>query len=124
MSTTELRIKLAEARNTIRASKLIIEDVEHNVRERLLTACGGDVKQIGSNQELREDRYRSAYGAEGAWIRAKADLLQASEDAEILQAVLDGRVDALTERRLAADEKRTDVIGRLVESGASVGAVL
>lgn len=119
----DLRVRLAEARNTIRETKATIEDVEHGIRENLLNLAGGNPKELGSNEQLREDRYRAEYSRNTVWIRSKADLLKASEEAEILAAVLDGRLDVLTERRLIVDERRTDVLRQMVESGVPAGAL-
>lgn len=121
MSTSALRERLALARNTARRADATVKDREHAVRERLRNEVGGDAKSIGSNEQIREDRYRSEYGRDPEWVKARATWLDAQDAIEILEAVLNGRLDQITERRLVADEQRTVTIGRAVEAG--VGAL-
>lgn len=112
LGMTQLRLRLALARNRIRDAKAEIADLEHGVRTRLYADVSGDVKQLGSNEQIREDRYRSEYGRDPHWLKLTVTAITASDEAEILEVVLNGRLDGLTERRLAIDE-------RVILAGAS-----
>lgn len=112
LQTAELRERLAKTRITIRNAKTAIEEEESQARTALLARFGGDTKQIGANELQREDRHRAEYATRQAWITAKADLARASDDADLIQAVLDGRLDKVTEDRLVADNLRTAAIHR------------
>lgn len=122
MELSQIRELLALARNRGRNAKTAVEDREHAIREGLLAAAGGNPKELGSNEQLREDRYRSAYGQDAEWVRSRATWLDAQDQIEILEAVLNGRIDRITADRLKADERRTDALGRLAERGLAVPA--
>lgn len=113
--TPRLRTMLAEARVAIRNSGETIKVEELRIREELLASVANDAKQLGSNESIRDDRYRASYGKSSAWMMARSTLIENQNAAEVIEAVLNGRLDQANERRLDVDSRRTDALFAALE---------